>query len=130
MYHEKTLCLIVMEDEEQLRQMYTRFFGESFAELRVVSTCEELIDAYVEKRLSTGLTYDVVVLDMEIYGEFFCGLRALRELEKIDSNVRAILCSSSDHDAMLHPRLHGFKTALFKPFNSIDFLRAVKVALD
>ncbi len=124
MVTEKDAKIICMEDREQIRRLYKRIFGDRFAEVCLVDTCEALVVAFLEKKLTTGFSFDLVFLDMQIYGEKFCGLRALAELKKIDPDVRAVLCSSSNHDAMESPARFGFKASLEKPF-SIEQLNTV-----
>ena len=129
MVAEKDARVFCMEDGGRIRRLYQRIFGSRFAEVYLVDTCEALVSAFLEKRSETKVSFDLVFLDMKIYGENFCGLRALAELKKIDPNVCAVLCSASNHDAMDNPVRFGFKASLEKPFTMEQFNAVVKSVL-
>lgn len=126
---EKNVHVICMEDREEIRRVFQRLLGNRFAELCLVDTCEALVDAFLGKKSATGSSFDLVFLDMEIYNEKLCGLRALAELKKIDPDVRAVLCSASYHDAMYNPGPYGFIASLEKPFFIEEFNKVIRIVL-
>ena len=122
--------VICMEDDAQIRRLLLRKLSRIFDEVCLVDTCELLVANFLKKISATGLSFDLVFLDMEIYGDELCGLRALDELKRIDPNVRTILCSSSGHAAMYNPKQYGFIASLEKDFSIEQLDEALRNVFD
>jgi len=129
MISENNARVICMEDRAQIRRLFQRILRDQFAEVCLVDTCEALVAAFLEKKSTVGSSFDLVFLDMNIYGEKCCGLRALAELKIIDPHVRAVLCSASNHDAMRDPARFGFKASLEKPFTMEQLKEVIRNVL-
>ena len=107
--------LLVMDDEEMVRDMLKSILSRLGYEVIPVEKGEEAIADY-QKAKNLGHPFDAVILDLTVRGGMG-GTETLRELQKIDQRVKAIVSSGYEQDPILKNFAHhGFQAALTKPF--------------
>jgi PAS domain S-box-containing protein len=94
---------------------------------------EEAIKRY-KKALQSGQSFDVVILDLIVRGGLG-GLETLRELQKIDPKVKAIVSSGYSTDPVIaNYKEYGFVNSIAKPYKaeklSIIIQEAIKGSND
>lgn len=101
--------ILVMDDEEFLRILFTDGLSMLGFEVVTASTGEEAIQVYKEK------VFNVVVLDLTIKGGMG-GKETLFELKKTDPNIKAIAISGYANDPVIsNPKEFGFVAGASKP---------------
>ena len=84
----------------------------------------EAVRTYLAARKG-GRPFDLVIFDLTVPGGMG-GKDALAELRKIDPAIRAVASSGYSSDpVMAHPTDYGFRSALPKPYDIPDLIRAV-----
>ena len=113
--------ILVIEDEENLRQIIQSVLDEESYKVILAETAREGIDLYrADKHL-----IELVVLDFNLPDAD--GLRVLRELQNVDENVKVILTSGFAVDDRIQQALgHGALHFIRKPFDREQILAAVK----
>jgi len=116
--------VLVMEDEDTLRNLCGQMLERLGYEVSLTQKGEEAIEAYANA-MGSGKAFDAVILDLTVRGGMG-GKEALRELQKIDPGVTAIV-SSGHHDdpVMTEWQEHGFKAVLLKPYLKQDLKLAL-----
>ena len=120
--------ILVMDDEEMLRTL-TQMMLERFGyEVETVKDGVEAIEKY-KKHMDSGEPFDGVILDLTIKGGMG-GAQAIKELIKIDPDVKAIVCSGYSNDPVLaNYEEHGFRGAMAKPYQMADLESVLKKIL-
>jgi DNA-binding NtrC family response regulator len=124
---DKTLLLtpdryiLVIEDEENLRQIIQRILESSSYKVILAETAREGLDLYkVDKQL-----IELVILDFNLPDAD--GLSVLADLQKLDPNVKVLLTSGFDVDEAIREALqNGALDFIRKPFNRQQILDEVK----
>ncbi len=117
--------ILVMDDEEIVRDVVGRLIGAFGHEVEFAVDGEEAIFRYREA-MSSGKRFDVVILDLTIHGGMG-GEEAIRELLKIDPDINAIVSSGYiDNSTISEHKIHGFKACLSKPYT----INGLKETLD
>ena len=80
------LPILIVEDEEHLRNLYHDEFSEAGFAVRSISTGREAID-YVRRERPSLVVLDIKLEDMD-------GLRVLEEIKEIDRTIPVILNSA------------------------------------
>ena len=120
--------ILVMDDEEGIRDLTTQLLGSLGYEVTAVSDGTEAIKAY-ERAMKRGKGYQAVVLDATIRGGMG-GLATIERLRSLDPRVTAIICSGySDEAALAEFLQYGFRGALPKPFTRRDLADVLQRAL-
>ena len=115
--------ILVMDDEPGVREMVGLSLKRMGHEIELAEDGAAAIDAYKRMR-QQGRPFDAVLLDLTVR-DGVGGLDTIRELLKIDPNVKAIVMSGyADDPAVLQPGRYGFKSVLAKPFDQ-DTLREI-----
>ena len=118
-----------MDDEEMLRNLAQMMLERLGHKVETVKDGVEAIETY-KKHMDSGQPFDGVILDLTIKGGMG-GDQAIRELLKIDPEVKAIVCSGYFNDPVLaHYEEHGFRGAMAKPYQKKDLERVLKKVLD
>ena len=94
-----TKRILVMDDEESLRNLAQRMLERLEYKVETAKDGVEAIETY-EKHMDSGEPFDGVILDLTIKGGMG-GEQTIRELMKIDPNVKAIVCSGYFNDPVL-----------------------------
>ena len=124
---DKTLFLtpdryiLVIEDEENLRQIIQRILESSSYKVILAETAREGLDLYkVDKQL-----IELVLLDFNLPDAD--GLSVLADLQKLDPNVKVLLTSGFDVGESIREALqNGALDFIRKPFNRQQILDEVK----
>ncbi len=118
---EDNKYILVIEDEENLRQILQTVLSEEQYKVILAETAHEGVDLYAaDKHL-----IELVVLDFNLPDAD--GLRVLHKLQAIDPNVKVLLTSGFDVDESIQEALNrGALEFIRKPFNRIQILECVK----
>ena len=121
--------VLVMDDEESLRKLAVKMLSQIFGcEVVTAKDGPEAIEAY-RRQMDSGEPFDAVILDLTIKGGMG-GDQVIKELLKIDPNVRAIVYSGYFNDpVMANFKDYGFKGAMAKPFAMKDVETVLEKAL-
>lgn len=107
--------ILVMDDEADLRRLYTDVLSELGYEVETVADGEAAVRAFQTARAS-GRPFSCVVMDLTVPGGMG-GREAVARLRALDPDVRAIVASGySIDDALAGYTQAGFVAALTKPF--------------
>ena len=124
-----TRRILVMDDEESLRNLYRKMLEKLGYESNTVKDGMEAIQLY-KKSMDSGRPFAAVILDLTIKGGMG-GDQAIRELLRIDPNVKAIVCSGYFNDPVLSRYTeYGFRGAISKPYQKDDLECALRKILD
>ena len=116
--------LLVMDDEEMIRQMNQLFLERMGFTVSTAEDGEKAIELYQEA-LAQGRPFDGVILDLTIRGGMG-GKETIQRLLGIDPSVKALLISAYDMDPVFSNfRQFGFMGALAKPYDIFDLSNMV-----
>jgi two-component system cell cycle sensor histidine kinase/response regulator CckA len=111
--------ILVMDDEEMIRDMLGQMLGFLGYEVEVTSHGEEAIEKYAEAK-EAGKPFDAVILDLTIPGNMG-GKEAIKKLLEIDPGVKAIVSSGySDDPIMANCSGYGFSAVAAKPYDVVE----------
>jgi len=124
----KQASILIMDDEDFILDILYRILIHNNYEVTQVKNGEEAIKIYKE-RLEAGKPFDLLILDLTIYGGMG-GKETLDELLKINPEVKAIVSSGySDNPVMAHYKEYGFCGILAKPYVVEDVLSLLHTIL-
>ena len=107
--------VLVMDDEEMVREVALDFLGHLGYEGEAVVSGEEAVVAYRGAR-EAGRPYSAVIMDLTIPGGMG-GKEAVLRLRDLDPHVRAIVSSGYSNDpVMSDPEKFGFRGVIAKPY--------------
>ena len=111
--------LLVMDDEEMIRQMNQIFLERMGFEVSLAEDGEQAVQLFQEA-LAQGRPFDGVILDLTIRGGMG-GKETIQRLLGIDPSVKALLISAYDTDPVFSNfRQFGFIGALAKPYDIFE----------
>ena len=111
--------LLVMDDEEMIRQMNQLFLERMGFEVSLAEDGEQAVQLFQEG-LAQGRPFDGVILDLTIRGGMG-GKETIQRLLGIDPSVKALLISAYDTDPVFSNfRQFGFIGALAKPYDIFE----------
>lgn len=111
--------ILVMDDEEMLRNVVCDMLERLGYEVEVAANGEEAIQLYTRAK-KTGQPFGTVILDLTVKGGMG-GKETLRRLKEFDPEVRAIVASGYSVDQILaNFKQHGFLAVLQKPYQQRD----------
>ena len=120
--------LLVMDDEEMVREVALEFLGQLGYEGEAVVSGEEAVVAYRGAQ-EAGRPYAAVIMDLTIPGGMG-GKEAVLRLRDLDPDVRAIVSSGYSNDpVMADPGKHGFRGVIAKPYRIREFGEVVDQVL-
>ena len=123
-----TGCILIMDDEEIIRHLSGKILTKFGYTVDYAKEGSEAIQLY-KQALGNNRPYDAVILDMTVPGGIG-GLETLEHLRRLDSNVRAIVCSGYSNDpVMADYRKYGFCGVLPKPFRPKELGYIIKQVL-
>ncbi len=112
--------ILLMEDEESVRNSVCRMLRHMGYEAEAVKNGEEAIELYRKVR-NSNRPFDAVIIDLTIKGGMG-GKDAIKELTRMDPNVKAIVSSGYFNDPIMADfRDYGFSGVIPKPYE-IDAL--------
>ena len=120
--------LLVMDDEEMLRNLARQMLERMGYAVETVEDGLEAIKKY-KKQKDSGEPFDAVILDLTIKGGMG-GEQTMRELLKINPDVKAIVCSGYFNDPVMSDfEKHGFRGVMAKPYQKADLESVLKSIL-
>lgn len=128
MSHRGKGRILIMDDEEMVREVCSELLKSLGYETALAKDGAEVIGLY-KKAIDSGQPFSAVVMDLTIPGGMG-GEDAIKELRKIDPDVKAIVSSGySDARIMSDYKKYGFKAVIAKPFNLAELSSAVKTVI-
>ena len=117
--------VLVMDDEEMLRKLVRQMLERMGYAVETVEDGLEAIEKY-KKQKDSSEPFDAVILDLTIKGGMG-GEQTMRELRKIDPDVKAIVSSGYFNDPVISDfKKYGFMDTLAKPYET----KALKEVLE
>ncbi len=118
------LRILFMDDEEDVREVAEDFALTLNCELVSVENGEEAVKVYKES-IEKGEKFDIVFVDLTVVGGMG-GEETLKELKKIDAEVKVVVSSGYAHSAAMSEFAKiGFANVLPKPYLLEDFKRVI-----
>ncbi len=122
-YLNKKLKILFMEDDEAIQDLVIDLCKVLGHEAVIAKNGEEAIKKYKEEK------FDIVILDLTIKGGMG-GEECIKELKKIDPDVKAIVYSGySESEILKNYWKYGFRAVLKKPFTLNELKEAIKNCL-
>ncbi|MCX5895974.1 MAG: ATP-binding protein, partial [Proteobacteria bacterium] len=107
--------ILVMDDEEMLRDLAQSVLSTLGYEVALAQDGAEAIELYRKARES-GHPFAAVIIDLTVPGGMG-GKEAIKELQAIDPQVKAIVSSGYSNDpVMAEFKSHGFSGVIAKPY--------------
>ena len=117
--------VLFMDDEEPIRLMAAVLLGRLGLDPMIAEDGTEAVQHFRTAH-AEGRPFDAVVMDLTVPGGMG-GLEALREMQAIDPDVRAIVSSGYSSDPVLaNFRAHGFRGMVAKPYRITDLAAALR----
>jgi len=119
--------VLVMDDEETVRAVAGDILTQIGYEVEFARDGDEAVKLY-DERMSRGEPFDIVLVDLTVPGGMG-GQAAIKQLQKLDPDVCAIVCSGYSNDPVLADyRSYGFCGRVVKPFKARTLSQAVFAA--
>ncbi len=121
--------VLLMDDEEIILEIGSEILSNFGLEVELAKSGEEVMEKYVQK-LNQQTPFDLVILDLTIPGGMG-GKETIKELQKVDKNVKAIVSSGYSNDpVMANYKSYGFKGMVIKPYRMAEMYATVKAVLN
>ncbi|HSV63257.1 MAG TPA: response regulator [Chthoniobacterales bacterium] len=128
-FHYNHQRILVMDDEEAIRELTSQLLGTLGYEVTAVPDGLEAVRIY-ERALRKGEHFQAVILDATVRGGMG-GVATIERLRSMDPKVNAIICSGYSDEAALSEFLaYGFRGALPKPFTRSELADALQHAFE
>ncbi|NAZ29840.1 MAG: response regulator [Caldimicrobium sp.] len=110
--------------DASVRESFAELLSELGYEVIACENGEEAVKIYQEQG-----PFDLAILDYTVPGKWN-GIEVLRELKKVDPEVKAILATGyGQTETVVLAKQEGFKEVLVKPFEVKKLLKALKASL-
>ena len=120
--------ILIMDDEEQIRELLKTMLTRSGHEVVVSENGEEAIRLYMEATKNNN-DFDLVIMDLTIPGGMG-GEKAVGEIHKISAVAKVVVSSGySSHPIMENFKDYGFSAAVVKPYQWNDLTTAINQIL-
>ncbi len=117
--------VLMMDDEEFVRTVAGAILKDLGYDVAFAKDGAEAIELY-RKDKESGQCFDAVIMDLTIPGGMG-GKEAIRELLKIDPDVKAIVSSGYSNDPIMSDfQKYGFKGIMEKPYKVEDISKMLK----
>ena len=111
--------ILFMDDEEILQELVSAMLEHLGYEVVCAAHGEEAIERYTAAH-QAGRPFDVVIVDLTVPGGMG-GHEAVRQLQKIDPQVKAVVSSGYSNDPiMAEYEQHGFAGVIAKPYQMAE----------
>ncbi len=108
--------ILIMDDEEIIIDVAVQMLSQLGYDVKFSKNGTQAIETY-KKAMISGKPFDVVILDLHVEGGMG-GKEAIRELLKIDPDVKGIVSSGYSNDPeMADFEKHGFTGIVEKPYS-------------
>ena len=108
--------ILVMDDEKAVREVARGMLETLGYSVTLAKDGTEAIEIY-QVAMASGVPFDSVLMDLTIPGGMG-GMEAVKRLQEIDPNVKAIVCSGYSNDTiMANFKKFGFRAVIPKPFS-------------
>ena len=108
--------ILVMDDEEAVREVAQGMLETLGYSVTLAKDGTEAIEIY-QVAMASGVPFDSVLMDLTIPGGIG-GQEAVKRLQEIDPNVKAIVCSGYSNDTiMANYKRFGFRAVIPKPYS-------------
>lgn len=126
--HSGALRILILEDEELIRQLIVRCLRKQGYEVVESKEGNETIRLYKQAR-EEGVPFDLILSDLTIEGGMG-GIEMMQAVKELDPNMKAIVSSGySDAPAMANPEEFGFSAVLPKPYPTEELIQLVRSVL-
>lgn len=120
--------ILIMDDEEQIRELLKTMLTRSGHEVVTAENGEEAIRLYMEATKNNN-DFDLVVMDLTIPGGMG-GEKAVKEIHTINPEAKVVVSSGySSHPIMADFKDYGFCAAVLKPYQYEDLTTAINSIL-
>jgi PAS domain S-box-containing protein len=121
--------VLLMDDEEGIREMASQLLRRIGFVVEAAPDGAAAVEAY-QRGQAEGRRFDLVIMDLTVPGGMG-GLDCMRELLKLDPQVRAIVSSGYSSDPVMSDhRAYGFKGMIPKPYRITDFAKVIRQVLE
>jgi CheY-like chemotaxis protein len=115
--------VLVMDDEEFIRKVAGNILAHLGCIVDFAKEGNEAIEKY-KTSLNTDSSFDFVILDLTVT-DGLGGEETLKQLIKIDPDVKAFVSSGYSHDpVMVNYKDYGFAGVINKPYEIEDFIKS------
>ncbi len=115
--------ILVMDDEVELRYIFTKMLNRINYEVETAGNGNEAIELF-KHAIKTNKNFDVVIVDLKV-ANGMGGEETIKRLLEIDHGTKIILSSGSISDHIMNDfRKYGIRAVLRKPFKN-DELKIV-----
>lgn len=129
-YIEKgTGRVLILDDEKMIREVAGEMLEKIGYDVEVSDNSAQAIELYSQS-MKDNNKFDVVILDLTLPGDIG-GEEVIKELIKIDPEIKAIVSSGYSNDpVMSNFKEYGFKAVVPKPYRINDLSAALKQLLN
>ena len=118
--------ILVMDDEEDIRYIFTKMLNRMHYEVAVAGDGNEAIELF-NRAIGENKPFDAVIMDLQV-ADGMGGEEAIKRLLEIDPGAKIILSSGSISDqVMIDYRKHGISAIIRKPFKTDHLKKALQV---
>lgn len=108
--------ILVMDDEQMIRDVSREMLEHIGYEVQCADHGRRALELYTNA-VAEGRPFDVVIIDLTVPGGMG-GIETMRELLKIDPDVKAVVSTGYSKDPVLKDfQTHGFKAVVRKPYD-------------
>ena len=120
--------VLIMDDEKPVLRVASRMIEMLGGEAEVSENGSDAVRLY-SQAADEGRPFDLVILDLTVPGGAG-GMETIKELMRIDPDVKAIVSSGYANDpVMADPEKYGFGSTVIKPFKVNDIKKAILAVL-
>ena len=121
--------LLVMDDEDAVREVATEMLGALGCEVECAADGARAVELYRWAR-EGDRPFDAVLMDLTVPGGMG-GREAARELLALDPKAKIVASSGYSTDpVMADPLRHGFRTTIAKPYTVKELARILTSVLE
>ena len=120
--------ILVMDDEEDIRYIFTKMLSRLQYEVEVAGDGSEAIELF-KNAIEAKKPFHAVIMDLKV-ADGMGGDDAIKNLLEIDDETKIIMSSGSISDQiMIDYRMYGIKAILRKPFKKDDLKISKKIVV-
>ncbi len=121
--------ILVMDDEDNIRELVKDILENIGYEVIEASDGQEAIELF-KKEHGNGRNIDLVILDLTVPGGLG-GKKTIKELRKLEPNIRAIVSSGYSTDPiMARYQEYGFDGVVAKPYQANELILTIQQVLN